>query len=63
MKIRHSEPHGPLRAKAYPDVGDQLDTVMKLADALRAQGIWLPQEVHEWIDQCKAVKNKYKKRT
>lgn len=61
MKIQHREPHGPLRAKAYQSIGDQLDAVAKLAAALRDQGIVLPDDVVKWVDHCQAVKAKFKK--
>ena len=61
MKIKHRTPHGPKRKAEYPDIGDQLDVIVKLADALRQQGIHLPQEVNQWIDKCQSVKAKYPK--
>lgn len=50
-----------MRAKAYLPIGDQLDAVMKLADAMLDQGMPLPTEVQSWVENCKAVKAKYKK--
>lgn len=61
MKIVHSPDPGPLRAKEYPPIGDQLDAVMKLADHLLQGGATLPKEVSDWVAQCKAVKAKYAK--
>lgn len=61
MKIQHREPYGPLRAAAYPPVGDQLDAVVKLANALHEQGISLPPEVMEWVEACMTVKRRYPK--
>ena len=63
MIINHSEPYAPLRAKAYPDIRDQLDAVFKLANALRDQGIDLPPETLDWIDRCQRVKDTYPKPT
>jgi hypothetical protein len=60
-KIAHNPDPRPLRAKAYPPIGDQLDAVMKLADHLIQSGVTLPQDVKTWVDQCKAVKKKYAK--
>ena len=62
MKIRHSEPYKPLRAAAYPKITDQLDAVFKLAEHLRSQGMTMPADVDDWIDQCRAVKDKYPSR-
>ena len=61
MKIKHSTPYAPLRAAAYPPVGEQLDAIMKMAQALKAQGISLPAEAYTWIDQCEQVKARFKK--
>lgn len=61
MIILHHEPYGPLRRVKYPDVGDQLDAIMKMAQALHDQGISLPPEVMEWVDECQQVKAKYPK--
>lgn len=61
MKIQHSEPYGPLRAKAYPQINDQLDAVFKMAKALKEQGISLPPETLDWIDKCQAVKDTFTK--
>jgi len=62
MKIRHHEPYAPLRRRAYPSVGEQLDAVLKMAQALQEQGIALPDETQAWIAQCQAVKQRYVKK-
>lgn len=61
MIIRHSEPYAPLRAAAYPPIGEQLDAIMKMAHALHEQGISLPPETCEWVGRCMAVKETYPK--
>lgn len=61
MKIRHHEDYRPLRATAYPPIGDQLDAIYKLAQALAVQGFVIPAEVQAWIDKCKKVKATYPK--
>ena len=60
-KIVHNPDPGPLRQAEYPPIGDQLDAMMKLADHLIQGGATLPQQVVDWVDQCKAVKAKYAK--
>jgi len=35
-RIRHNPDPGPLRAKAYPSTGDQLDAIWKIVNALLA---------------------------
>lgn len=61
MKIRHEEDYRQLRKREYPSFGDQLDAVMKLAQAMSNTGIELPPEVGAWIDKCQQVKKKYRK--
>jgi len=61
MKILHSEPYAPLRRRDYPPIGEQLDAVLKMAQALQQQGIALPDETQAWIAQCQAVKQRYTK--
>lgn len=61
MKIHHAPDPGPMRAQAYPPIGDQLDAVMKLAESLAQSGFALPTEVVGWIEKCQEVKAKYPK--
>lgn len=61
MKLKHSEPYAPIRAKEYPAIGDQLDAVFKLALALKEQGVVLPPETQAWVEQCQAVKERHPK--
>lgn len=63
MKIRHSEPHGPLRASGYPAVGDQLDALLSLAQAVKEYGIPLSAKTEAWIQACQQVKCTIKKST
>ena len=63
MKIRHYEPYAPLRARAYPAIGDQLAAIMKFAAHLQASGQALPDEVTSWVAQCRSVKQRYPKPT
>ncbi|MCX5592550.1 hypothetical protein [Alcaligenes endophyticus] len=60
MKIHHNpNDYAERRRKEYPDIGDQLDAVFKLAQHLQEQGQELPPDVGKWVDDCKAVKQKY----
>lgn len=61
MKIRHVEDYRKRRKDEYPATGEQLDAIMKMAAALKAQGIELPEETEQWIARCQSVKTKYKK--
>ena len=61
MKIHHIVDPAPLRAKAYMDIGDQLDAMMKALDALQKGGMPLPPETSAWIAHCKDVKARYPK--
>lgn len=47
------------RKADYPDIGDQLDAVFKLAEFLQESGYVLPAEVQHWISACRAVKNRH----
>ena len=49
-----------MRAVEYPDIGSQLDALMKGLDAI-ANSQSLPSDTTEWIAACKAVKDKYAK--
>lgn len=49
------------RKAAYPDIGDQLDAIMKLAQHLQGSGVTLPSEVQQWVSACQAVKDRYPK--
>lgn len=61
MIINIKQDYAALRAGQYPAVKDQLDAIFKLAQALKANGIKLPEDTLAWIDRCQAVKDKYPK--
>jgi hypothetical protein len=61
MKIHTIVDPLPLRAKAYMDIGDQLDALMKGFDTLREAGFPLDPATVEWIEHCKAVKDRHPK--
>ncbi|WP_143243271.1 hypothetical protein [Alcaligenes faecalis] len=61
MKLKHCEPYAPLRKKSYMETSDQLDAIFKMAQALRMQGIALPEETVKWIEHCESVKTDFKK--
>lgn len=48
-----------LRKSEYPDIGDQLDAIMKWA--FTETEIGLPEELKSLAGQCMAVKSKYPK--
>jgi hypothetical protein len=49
-----------LRKAEYPDIGEQLDALMKGLDAI-ANSESLPTATTDWIASCKAVKTRYAK--
>lgn len=49
------------RHKAYPEIGNQLDAVFKMAVALQEQGITLPEDTAEWVASVQLVKDTYPK--
>lgn len=61
MKIPVEQDYKQLRQPAYPATGEQLDAIFKLAKALQAVGVQLPEETIAWIEVCQSVKDKYPK--
>lgn len=59
-KIIHNPDPGPLRAKAYPSTGEQLDAIWKILNAMLA-GTASPADALQVRDKITAVKNKYRK--
>lgn len=60
LKIHHQpNNHAERRQREYPNIGDQLDAVYKLARYLQEQGQQLPPDVEQWVAQCRVVKEKY----
>jgi hypothetical protein len=49
------------RMKAYPEMGEQLDAIFKLAKALHAQGLVLPSDTLAWLDEVQSIKDAYPK--
>jgi len=60
-KIEHKRDYRPLRARAYPPLGDALDAIQKGFRALVDQGHELPRETVAWVEACEGVKSTYKK--
>jgi hypothetical protein len=60
VKIVHNPDPRPLRQKAYPSTGDQLDAIWKIVNALLAGGI-PPDDALKVRDEIAAVKAKYQK--
>lgn len=61
MKLEIEQSYSELRLKNYLTIGDQLDSIFKMAKALKESGINLPEDVLLWIDSCQSVKDKYPK--
>lgn len=61
MKITVEQNYKQLREPDYPATGEQLDAIFKLAKALQATGVQLPEETIAWIEVCQSVKDKYPK--
>lgn len=61
MKIHHKGDYAARRRAEYPEIGEQLDAVYKLASQLRARGEQMPPEVDLWIDAVDEVKKTYPK--
>jgi hypothetical protein len=61
MKIVHNPDPGPMRQKAYPSTGDQIDAIWKIVDAL-LNGKAAPDDALKVRDAVKKVKATYVKR-
>ena len=59
MKILHKADYRLLRAREYPNIGNQLDAIFKLTISLKEQGFTVPVETQDWLDQCLLVKSTY----
>ena len=57
MKIEHRRDYREARRAEYPDIGDQLDAIMKLM----AADPYCSPELKRLAEQCQAVKTKYPK--
>ena len=61
MIINTPIPHTKLRRVAYPEVGEQLDALMKVIKNLSDQGVDIGNEGRELIEKCEHVKDQYPK--
>ena len=61
MKIHTKADYRMVRKARYPDVGDQLDAIVALADYLRANGHQLPGKTQLWLDSCLDIKKRVQK--
>ncbi len=49
------------REKAYPKLGDQLDSVYKGFSAMKAAGVTIGAEADAWLSALTAIKEQYPK--
>lgn len=63
MRIKATRDPLQARSTEYPQLGDQIDALLALAEALEQQGITLPQKTKDWISACNRVKKKYPVKT
>jgi hypothetical protein len=59
MKITHYNDHRPLRAAAYPSIGDQLDAIWKMLETLHP--VSSSVEAEAMRDRIRAVKVQFPK--
>lgn len=59
--VNHVPDYRELRRAEYPEIGEQLDALWKLANSLRFAGQDLPQDADDMLGQVLAVKKKYPK--
>jgi hypothetical protein len=60
LKLSKGIDHRKARSTEYPDIGSQLDAIMKGFAHLRENGYDIGDEADAWVDECLAVKNKFK---
>jgi hypothetical protein len=63
MRIKATRDPLEARRTEYPQLGDQMDAMLALAEALEKQGIQLPQKTKDWISTCNRIKKKYPVKT
>lgn len=59
--LRHSTDARLRRAADYPITGDALDAIMKGFRSLIDAGFPVPPETTAWVEQCEAVKGRFRK--
>ena len=60
MKIDKGIDHRKARVDEYLGLGEQLDAIMKGFAHLQKRGIDIGEDATAWVNQCLAVKNKFK---
>lgn len=64
FRTKHTKKYDQLRAEEYPPIGDQLDAIWKALEHMKINGVELPVETVEMLDdQILSVKAKYPKPT
>lgn len=62
-KLSISQDYALRRQRAYPPVGDALDAIQTVLQALDSSGvIKLPPVAKAWVDACEAVKTRIPKK-
>lgn len=61
MKVNHQSDYAQRRRGAYPDLSDQLDAFWKVIEELHTDGINLPVETVQMLNQVMAVKDTFPK--
>lgn len=62
IEHKNTKSYKELRKENYPDIGEQLDAIYKLTEALQ-ETLKLPPEVQSWLSDLRAVKASYPKPT
>lgn len=60
-RVRHTADYAAKRRAEYPQVGDQLDQVWKVIEALKSRGTQLPAEADAMLGSIQATKARYPK--
>lgn len=59
--LYHWANYSDFRRAAYPQIGDQLDSLYKCLSYLSANGVEIGPDGQNWIDQIRSIKDKYPK--
>ena len=58
MKIHTKSDYRAVRRANYPELGDQLDALVALAESLRTAGYPLPEKTLRWLNACLDIKTR-----
>lgn len=61
MRVTKAINYASARVSEYPEIGEQLDLIMKTFAYLHQQNIDIGPDGRQLVERCSSVKNKFKK--